>query len=55
MIGGICIYCGKILSDVSKDICTECEKIIIKPKVKNGKIILDKNNKDHQYIMEEKL
>jgi len=25
----------------------------IKPKVKDGKILLDKNNKDHRYIMEE--
>ncbi|MDD2621104.1 MAG: hypothetical protein PHC92_10600 [Syntrophomonadaceae bacterium] len=26
---------------------------IVKPKVKNGKIVLDKNNKDHRYLMEE--
>lgn len=30
----------------------ECDWII-KPKVKDGKILLDKNNKDHRYIMED--
>lgn len=28
-------------------------EITVKPKVKNGKILLDKNNKDHRYIVEE--
>lgn len=28
-------------------------EILIKPKVKNEKILLDRNNKDHHYIMEE--
>ena len=30
-----------------------CDKIVIKPKVENEKILLDKNNPDHYYIMEE--
>ena len=28
-------------------------EIAVKPKVKNGKILFDKNNKDHRYIVEE--
>jgi len=28
-------------------------EISVKPKVENGKVLLDKNNKDHRYIMEE--
>jgi len=24
MIGGICVYCGSILNDISKDICNDC-------------------------------
>ncbi|MFA7079246.1 MAG: hypothetical protein WC147_12695 [Syntrophomonas sp.] len=28
-------------------------EITVKPKVENGKILLDKNNKDHRYIVEE--
>ncbi len=27
--------------------------ITVKPKVKNGKVLLDKKNKDHRYIVEE--
>jgi len=29
------------------------EDIIIKPKVENGKVLLDRNNPDHRYIMED--
>jgi len=29
------------------------DSIVVKPKVKNGKVLLDRNNKDHQYIIEE--
>ncbi|SDG54739.1 hypothetical protein [Desulfosporosinus hippei] len=29
------------------------EKITIKPIVKDGKLLFDKNNKDHRYIVEE--
>jgi hypothetical protein len=28
-------------------------EITVKPKVKDGKLLLNKNNKDHRYIMEE--
>ena len=28
--------------------------ITVKTKVKNGKVLLDKNNKDHRYVMDEK-
>lgn len=28
-------------------------EITIEPKVKDGKVLLDKNNKDHRYIIEE--
>ena len=28
-------------------------EISVRPKVKNGKILFDKNNKDHRYIVEE--
>ena len=28
-------------------------EITVKPKVKDGKLLLDNNNKDHRYIMEE--
>jgi len=28
-------------------------EISIKPKVGNGKVLLDKNNKDHRYVMDE--
>lgn len=29
------------------------KEITVKPKVKDGKLLLNKNNKDHRYIMEE--
>lgn len=29
------------------------DEIAIKPEVKDGKVLLDKKNKDHRYIMEE--
>lgn len=28
-------------------------EITVKPKVKNGKVLFDKNNKDNRYIVEE--
>lgn len=28
-------------------------EITVKPKVKDGKLLLNKNNKDHRYIMED--
>lgn len=28
-------------------------EITVKPKVKDGKLLFDKNNKDHRYIVEE--
>ncbi len=30
------------------------DEISVKPKVKNGKVLFDKNNKGHRYIVEEK-
>jgi hypothetical protein len=30
------------------------DEISVKPKVKNGKVLFDKNNQDHRYIVEEK-
>ncbi|MDR3587681.1 MAG: hypothetical protein P4L59_20570 [Desulfosporosinus sp.] len=29
------------------------KEITIRPKVKDGKLLFDKNNKDHRYIVEE--
>jgi len=29
------------------------KEITIRPKVKDGKVLFDKNNKDHRYIVEE--
>lgn len=29
------------------------DQITVKPKVENGKVVLNKNNKDHRYLMEE--
>lgn len=29
------------------------KEITIKPKIKDGKLLFDRNNKDHQYIVEE--
>lgn len=34
MPDGICIYCGKIISDISKNICEECDNINIQKKYK---------------------
>ena len=38
-------------------ICKECKQklneITVKPKVKDGKLLFDKNNKNHRYIVEE--
>ncbi|CAA7602023.1 Hypothetical protein DEACI_2694 [Acididesulfobacillus acetoxydans] len=28
-------------------------EIVVRPKVRNGKVLLDKNNRDHRYIMNE--
>ncbi|MDD2373032.1 MAG: hypothetical protein WC109_02470 [Syntrophomonadaceae bacterium] len=28
-------------------------EISVKPKIKNGKVLLDKKNKDHRYILDE--
>lgn len=30
-------------------------EITVRPKVKNGKLLFDKNNKDHRYIVEEEI
>lgn len=30
-------------------------EISVRPKVKNGKLLFDKNNKDHRYIVEEEV
>jgi len=38
-------YCSKLRPELND--------WIIHPKVKDGKILLDKNNKDHRYIMED--
>ncbi len=40
---------NKALSLSSKKI----NEISVKPKVKDGKLIFDKNNKDHRYIVDE--
>lgn len=34
MPDGICIYCGKIISDISKNICEECDNINIQKNIK---------------------
>jgi len=46
-------YSGKASLSTIRD--EKLNKITVKPKVKNGKVLFDRNNPDHRYIMEDEI